>query len=273
MTEIETEGHNQENDQKKKLNKDHEVAYYRLIAAWFRHRYECEISNLAMEYRPDKNLLCSKPSTDWKGHSLLTADVVGAVGQSGQKCERVWACEFKPFPFPLGAAGYGAIGQALALKSYAHFVYVAYAACDSECCDNRCKEADMLRWKRWINAYHYKNLFNIHCIPHPHDPISYRSTVRKLIESMGDLGLGLLIIQPPRHIYDPGQKGYFIVDDPVSEGKIQIELMDEGEKPIDLIKDDRFCLDVRGRNNITVSIYEVLSPRCQTPPRSLTLPL
>ena len=38
------------------------------------------------------------------------------------------ACEVKPYPFPVGGAGYGSVGQAYAIKRYAWVVYVACVA-------------------------------------------------------------------------------------------------------------------------------------------------
>ena len=89
-----------------------EKRFYGAVGAWFRSAKGCD--SVEEEYR-------------FHGLSLLTGDVVGIV-----KGTRTCACEVKLLPYPTGAAGYGAIGQALALKAVVPNVYVACVASDMD---------------------------------------------------------------------------------------------------------------------------------------------
>lgn len=148
-----------------------EKDYYRFIAEWFQSEKGCDPT--ALEHRFD-------------GLELLTGDVVGA-----REGRFTHVCELKPYPYPVGASGYGSVGQALALRDYAEYVYVGCVA--SESSDDPERSWELVSKKRSVAA-----LLSAQGIKEPTCFEEYLDAVRQVFEHFyGGLGLRLLVVREP----------------------------------------------------------------------------
>jgi hypothetical protein len=145
-----------------------EKDYYDSVAQWFRVAKGCELT--AKEHR-------------FLDLSMLTADIFGK--NSGRDA---YACELKHYPFPVGSSGYGSIGQALALRGYAQFVYVGCVA--SDVTDSGSPSRERVCRNNSIRA-----LLSMLAIPMPSDFSDYCTAASAVFRHFFEgLDLGFLIV-------------------------------------------------------------------------------
>jgi hypothetical protein len=132
---------------------------------------------------------CAKCEYDhpFEGLELLTADVAAWPNGPDKYRRASHACELKLYPYPVGSAGYGSIGQALALRHNADRVYVGCVASSGVAPD-----------RTWLQASHtptMKALLRACDAPEVTDFESYRKAVRLVFSHFyRDLGLGLILV-------------------------------------------------------------------------------
>ena len=144
-----------------------EKDYYQTVQDWFHDEKSCQPIGIDHKF---ENL------------SLLTGDV---VAQSGHN---IYACEMKNYPYPLGSQGYGAIGQALALRRQAHFVYVG-------CVATEVPEHNIYTWQRASSTSTIIKLLEYLGLTVPQSYDSYKNVVRIIFKTFFDgLGLGFLVV-------------------------------------------------------------------------------
>lgn len=144
-----------------------EKDYYDAILSWFKRKRS--YTPVGKEYKLE-------------GLGLLTADVLA------QKDSILVACELKNSPFPVGSQGWGSIGQALALRRKANYIYVGCVASD----DLGSKKNS---WKLASGKRTVRNLLDYLKIPQPESYEDYvHATQRVFTYFFADLGLGLLVV-------------------------------------------------------------------------------
>jgi hypothetical protein len=146
-----------------------EKDYYRYIADWFASEKGCDSTGTEHSF---------------DGLEVLTGDVVGKHGD-----RFTYACELKPYPYPIGSSGYGSVGQALALRKCAAHIYVGCVASESRDVPDRSWE--LVSGKRSVAAL----LQNLN-IAAPQSFEEYIGAVRVVFTHFfGVTGLGLLLVR------------------------------------------------------------------------------
>jgi len=177
---------NREAAQRCAMNDQHaeERAFYPAVEKYF--------SNHGM------NKTCSEHR--FEDLALLTADVVAWRGDD-TKAKPLAVCEVKLYPYPVGSAGYGAIGQALALRKYAETVYVA--------CVTSASTQSSRTWRKASETRTMRRLLS-HCrIRQPENFDDYLGAARRVFEHFYcDLGLGFLVI----HDDEAGHRARVLVE-------------------------------------------------------------
>ncbi|UCF05211.1 MAG: hypothetical protein JSV33_15035 [bacterium] len=144
-----------------------EKDYYEAVQNWFRKEKSCQ--PLGVDYK-------------FENLRLLTGDI---VAQSGPD---IYACEIKKYPYPLGSQGYGAIGQALALKRVANYVYVG-------CIATEISEHITYTWQKASSVATTKKLLDYLGLAVPQSYDSYKEVVRIIFNTFfEDLGIGFLVV-------------------------------------------------------------------------------
>jgi hypothetical protein len=145
-----------------------EKDYYGAIQTWFLEQKKC--APIGVNYKM-RNL------------ELLTADVIAMK-------ENLWyVCELKNYPYPVGSQGWGSIGQALALRREADFVYVGCVASDGDDSENN-------SWRRVTAARTVQKLLSYLNISFPRDFEEYCNALKAVFQCFfGDLGIGLLVVR------------------------------------------------------------------------------
>lgn len=115
--------------------------------------------------------------------ALLTGDVVGEIDG-----RIAFACEVKLYPYPIGSAGYGAVGQALALRAYSTNVYVGLVASDMD-------DVGQRSWRHASSTRTAIDLFRRLGITPPRTFEEYLDAVTSVASKFfGDLNLGFLVV-------------------------------------------------------------------------------
>ena len=145
-----------------------EKDYYGAIQTWFVEQKKCTPIGVDCKMR---NL------------ELLTADVIASK-------DNLWyVCELKNYPYPVGSQGWGSIGQALALRREADFIYVGCVASDGN-------ESENNSWHRATAARTVQKLLSYLDVSSPRNFEEYCGALRVLFQCFfGDLGIGLLVVQ------------------------------------------------------------------------------
>jgi len=163
-----------------------EKDYYPPVARWFESKKGCESTKLELPF---------------SGLTVLTGDIVGEQNGSA-----MFVCELKPYPYPIGASGYGSIGQALALRKNARYVYVACVASDSH--DVKDRSWELVSRKRSV-----ARLLSELSLPQPGSFDDYIDDVRAVFRHfISDLKLGLLVVREHK---DAECKVYEVVEAPI----------------------------------------------------------
>lgn len=150
--------------------KSGEAQYYEPVADWLK-----------------KERRVSDCSTNVAKSSLWSVDVLG--GKDGRATV---ACELKRLAFPNGAAGAGAIGQAIALKVFVPQVYVVLVV------GNRLGLKDCNWQEPKPNQLNMAKVLGI-AWPQPGRFEDYRTYLKLLFEiQFGETGLGLLLVDADR---------------------------------------------------------------------------
>ena len=114
---------------------------------------------------------------------LLTADVIASKGNLR------YVCELKKYPYPVGSQGWGSIGQALALRREADFVYVGCIASEG-------RDLESCSWRRVTATRTVQKLLSYVKVRSPDNFEGYCSALGVVFQRFfGDLGIGLLVVQ------------------------------------------------------------------------------
>ena len=157
----------------------YERDYYPCVAHWFETQKGCTSAGA--------HIFCKS--------ALLSADIVGWVQN-----EAIFACEMKPYPLPIGASGYGSVGQALMLKRYAKYVYVACVASDIE----ELVRGQVIHWKKVVQKSSIICLLKAVGLDLPKGFSDYCESAKIIFQTFfSGLNLGLLIVHEKDSAQDP----------------------------------------------------------------------
>ena len=159
-----------------------ERKYYQAVADWLRCKKGCQKADTSYKLREAE---------------LLEVDVAG-----WKKCRTSfpnYACELKAYPLPVGAAGYGSIGQALAIWKFVDYVYVGCIASDLV-------DKEDLSWEKVLQKLSIRKLLkvlNIQCSGKENFDEYVKIAEQVFSTLFGNLGLGFLIVHEYKiHEYD-----------------------------------------------------------------------
>jgi hypothetical protein len=155
--------------------------YYQAVKDWFLCKKSCQKA---------------APSYKLRNAELLEVDVAGWKNCSNSFPD--YACELKAYPFPVGAAGYGSIGQALAIQKFVPYVYVGCIASDLV-------DEEDLSWEKVLKKSSIRDLLEVLKIPVGKENFDEYVKIAEQVFStlFGNLGLGFLIVHEYKiHEYD-----------------------------------------------------------------------